>query len=329
MKFGLLLPTSCEGVYLPSSFASTKEIGDIAVAAEKLGFYSVWGNEFITPTPSMKIDDPAQPNFYELLVTLAYIAALTNKVKIGTLTLSLPLREPIILAKQISTIDVLSGGRFVLGIGLGAYRDEFESVHPRQSAANRGEIFLEELMALQLLFSKDDAGFRGRYFQFEGVSLNPKPNQIPVPIYLAGTTADTPRRVAQFGSGWLLSRTQKESLRERIERLTPYLEEVGRKRSDIDLVVTRGVSIAMTTEKAWALFEKSVLSGRTGGRSREDVLAQNLVGTSEGIVEQIANLQAEGIDHMVAQHFAANTLSEMGEQVEMFAREVMPAFMAL
>ncbi len=326
MKFGLLLPTSCEGVYLPCSFASAKDLGALAVAAEKVGFFSVWGNEFLTSTPSMKISDPRQPNFYELLSTLAYVAGLTSRVELGTLTLSLPLRDPVILAKQISTLDAISGGRFILGVGLGAYRDEFEAVRPRQAPFDRGRMFLEYLEALRLLLSEDEVNFDGQYCQFSGVSLNPKPMRKPFPIYLAGTTSDTPRRVAQWGSGWLLSRTQKESLRERIGKLSPWLEQAGRSRNEIDLVATRGVSIAPTSEEAWKQFNSSVLSGRTDGRTRESILSQNLVGTSQEIAEQIVQLEEDGVDHLIAQHFAADTLEQMNEQVEVFAKEVMPAF---
>ncbi len=319
-----MLPTSCEGVYLPCSFATAQDIASLARMAESLGFYSLWGNEFLVPTPSMEITDTRAPNFYELLTTLAYIAAQTETVRLGTCTMSVPQRDPLILAKQVATLDVLSNGRFMLGVGLGAYRDEFEAVKPRERSANRGKMLQDIMEALSILITQDDVHFESQFVEFRGVSLNPKPLQKPFPLYIAGTTSDTLRRIAKWGTGWFLSRTQKEPISERISKLLPWLRKYGRNMSEIDLVATRGVSIARTYEQALIRFKESALLSRMGGPGIPGIMAQNLIGTPEDVAEQIEQLRREGVTHCIAQHFAVNSFSEMSEQTQMFAEQVMP-----
>ena len=335
MKYGIGIPTSHQGVYLPSPFAGPKEITSVTQLAEKLGFYSAWGLDFITPTESRHKVPGQLPQWHEVIISLAYLAAATKKIKLGTATVVLPHRDPVLLAKQTATLDVLSGGRFLLGVGLGGSRDEFEAIMPRMHDAHRGTMYVESLELLNLLLSKDNASYKGKYFEFNEVSFNPKPIQKPFPIYISGKTDDTPRRVAKYGSGWLLSRAQvNPPIPERIEQLYPFLEAEGRKRSDIDVVVTKGLSLGKTHEEALERFQKSMLPGRMdvmaarpgiGGKPSVDrVYHQNFVGTPDDVIEQIEKVKKDDVDHCVIFYFAVNTFQDMMEQAQWFGEDVLP-----
>ncbi len=336
MKISIGVPTSHEGPYLPTSFVGPEEIVQVTQLAERLGFYAAWALDMMTPI-NIGLTEPGEPpNWYEAMVSLSYLAAATKTIKLGTATMVLLHRDPVLLAKQVATLDVFSKGRLLLGVGLGHYREEFEAIMPRQRKSHRGRMFLESLEALDVLLTQDDASFKGEYYEFQGVFLNPKPVQNPLPIYISGKTDDTPRRVARYGAGWLLSRMQKRTVQERIEELPPYLEEAGRKRSDIDIVVTRGLSIGKTHEEAMERFYSSILprqmdvyatrAGIEGRPSEDRALDQNLIGTPQEIGEQMHRIKEYGVDHLVIFYFAVNEFKEMMEQTQWFGEEVMPLF---
>src|SRR5206468_1319031 len=147
----------------------------------------------LTPTPEYRIPDAAPPNWYEPLVTLAYCAARTRSIKLGTGVLMAPFRDPVILAKQVATLDRFSNGRMLLGLGLGMCRDEFVTVRPRMAKAQRGDILDETIGALRLLLDGNrggKAGFSGKHIEFGAIDLDPKPIQDPLPIYVPGKTPD-------------------------------------------------------------------------------------------------------------------------------------------
>ena len=334
MRFGVGIPTGCEGLYTPCGFAGHAELVASVRMAEALGFYSVWGADFMTPSASMGIEDARRPRFFEVLISLAHISAITDKIRLGAGTITLPQRDLVLLAKQAATLDVLSNGRLLLGVGLGAYRDEFEAVSVRTRRQHRGAMFLEGLEALRILLTRDDASFNGRYHGFERVSLNPKPVQSPLPLYLAGRTPDTARRVAMWGNGWLLGHVSNQTLCQTIRQLEPHLETTGRCLSEIDLAITTGVSIAPTYEKALQLFRQSRLpefmhpmpdGEGIGGRSSSN-LRWVMIGTPDDIAEQIGILNDAGIGHCIALHFAANAHAQLLEQMQLFGEEVIPAF---
>ncbi|TMQ22757.1 MAG: LLM class flavin-dependent oxidoreductase [Candidatus Rokuibacteriota bacterium] len=149
MRFSVQLPTCTEGLVNPIPFAAPADFVRLAEAAERLGYAGV------------------SPNFYEVLVTLATVGARTERVHLGTALIVLPLRDPVLLAKQVATLDRLTGGRVILGVGLGAYREEFEAQWPRRASTRRGDIFDESLAALRLLFTEREASYAGVHVAFE------------------------------------------------------------------------------------------------------------------------------------------------------------------
>ena len=153
MRFSFGIPTGEDGVYAPSPFAGPMQIVEVAQLAERLGFDAVWTIELTTPSTSMQIPDGEVPRWYEVLTTLAYVAARTERIALGTGVLVLPNRDPILLAKQVATLDVFSKGRVILGVGVGKYRDEFVSLHPRLANVRRAGMLEEGLECLTRLFS--------------------------------------------------------------------------------------------------------------------------------------------------------------------------------
>ena len=211
MKFGLQVPVGREGLYIPSGFSSPDELMDLFRMAEELGFYSVWGNDHLNTPRGARFRYEQQPNVFEILITLACAASVTKRIKLGIAALTLPLREPVALAKQIATLDVFSNGRVLIAVGIGHYRDEFTEVKPRERSAHRGEMFEEALEALGQLFTRDEVSFAGKYYEFQDISLNRKPVQRPLPIYITGTGPKSPERVIKWGTGWLLTYMENET----------------------------------------------------------------------------------------------------------------------
>ena len=144
---------------------------------------------------SMKADDAFRAILADALTA---VAALTRRIKVGTCVIVVPLREPVLLAKQAATADLFSNGRFIFGVGVGAYREEFEAVYPDRKGQHRGSIHEEGLEALTRLFRDRRASFEGRYFKFQDVELYPKPRQQPLPMWTSGNTRVAAERAGRW-----------------------------------------------------------------------------------------------------------------------------------
>ena len=327
MKFGIGIPTCREGLYYPAGFAGPKEMVQVSQMAERLGFYSVWGDDHMTPHQALLARDPQPPNFYELFISLAYIAAATERIKLGAGVIVMPWRDPVLVAKQAATLDVFSGGRLLFAVGIGGSRAEFEAINPRASKGNRGKMLDEGLEVLDLLLNNQDAAsYKGRYYEFQDVALYPKPVQRPFPVYLSGTSEEIPRRIAQWGSGCFVA-PDVEDIRKRLEALRPLMEERGRSLEEIELISLTNVSIARTQKEAIDRFQRSRLyTQRLRSVSLDRILAANIIGTPAEVIEKINTLKEAGLGQCALQRFAATTFEEVTEQVQMLGEEVLPAF---
>src|SRR5947207_15163909 len=147
LRFGVHIPTCIEGMMYPVPFAKPEDILPTALLAERLGFDSVWGNDHMTTQRYVQREWPEPPNFYEPLITFAYVAARTERLRLATGIIVLPMRTMPVLAKQVATLDQLSGGRVILGVGTGAYREEYEALYPDACEARRVEIGGERMRA--------------------------------------------------------------------------------------------------------------------------------------------------------------------------------------
>ena len=326
MKFDIEIPTCREGVFVPIGFAGPNDIVKTVEEAERLGFDAVWATDFLTPTPEYRIPDSSSPNWYEPMIALAYCAARTRTIKLGTGVLMAPFRDPVILAKQVATLDRFSNGRMLLGLGLGMCRDEFVTVRPRMAKAQRGEILDETIEALRLLLDGNCAGkakLTGKHIEFGEIELDPKPIQNPLPIYVPGKTPDAFPRIARFGLGVMV---QAAIARDRIEALKPMLALHGRDISQIDVVAEGQLRLARTSEQAVAAYRSS----RQGqfsllrGAKLDKLIGDNWIGTSGEVCAKIRTVAEQGITHFNVLLVSGDTMQERLEQMQMFAEEVMP-----
>jgi len=326
MKFDIEIPTCRDGVFVPIGFAGPADIVKTVEEAERLGFDAVWATDFLTPTPDYRIPDSSAPNWYEPMIALAYCAARTRKIKLGTGVLLAPFRDPVILAKQVAALDCFSNGRMLLGLGLGMCRDEFVAVRPRMATAQRGEILDETIDALQRLLRGEPGSkgsFSGKHIEFGDIALDPRPVQNPLPIYVPGKTPDAFARIARFGLGVMV---QASIARDRVEGLKPVLAQHGRDISEIDIVAEGQLRLAGTAEAAIAEYEASRQGRffRMRGAKLEKLVADNWIGTASEVCAKIRAVAEQGISHFNVLHIAGDTMQERLDQMQMFAEDVIP-----
>ncbi len=332
MKFSVCLPTGFEGLMLPIPFCTAREVVALGQACERLGYDSAWGNDHITTQRYVKKLFPdTPPAFHEVLLTLAAVGATTTRIRLGTALLVLPMRDPVWVAKQTATLDHLSGGRFILGIGMGAYREEFEAWGPRLRGARRGELLDEGLEALRLLFTEREASYAGQHVAFEAVEMFPKPVQRPFPIYVGGHNEQAIARAARLGQGWLPGWRPFEEVRERTALLRRLTEAAGRDPKEVEAAVQFTVMLGRTPEEARARYRKTGMvqhrqSLAHTGRDPALAEANNLIGSPASVLDQLRTLGGFGVDHCCALQFPHGSVAEMQEQIEWFAREVVTVF---
>jgi probable F420-dependent oxidoreductase len=196
MKFGLF------GMNMRPC-ATPDAIAALARAAENAGFDSFWGGEHIAlpdpPTPSAPM--PPRTVFVDLCATIAFAAAHTTTLRFGTGIMILPLRNPVVLAKQLASVDVLSGGRLIFGVGISNIESEYQAVG--MPFDNKGKRAEEAIALMKALWSMERAHFSGRFFSLDRVRAEPRPIQKPnPPIIFGGKSSYAFSRTARLGDGW-------------------------------------------------------------------------------------------------------------------------------
>jgi probable F420-dependent oxidoreductase len=185
--------------------------------------------------------------FHEPFVLFGYLAGLTQRLELVTGILILPQRQTVLVAKQSAEVDVLTRGRFRLGIGVGWNEVEYQALN--ESFGNRGKRSEEQIDLLRALFTQESVTFHGRWHHVEAAGINPLPVQRPIPIWLGGHSEAAVKRVARIGDGWLPQRSPDE-VRPTIEQIRAYAREAGRDPSTIG--IEGRFSIAGTTPGDWA-----------------------------------------------------------------------------
>jgi probable F420-dependent oxidoreductase len=323
-----------EGMMYPVPFATAAQLVELAQHAENLGYHSVWGNDHMTTQRYVREEFSNPPNFWEILVTLAYVAAETTSLRIATGVLIPAMRQDIVvLAKQLATLDHLSGGRLLVGLGVGAYREEFEALQPGRTV-HRGDLLEECVQALQALFDHRTASWEGKYYRYSDVEMYPKPLQDPLPIYIGGNNPNAVRRTALFAQGWMGAGMPPSQLREHVLRLREIASAHSRDPDAIDVAPQFVASIGDSYEQAVQHFRNSQmynhlvsLSGTTlkdqvaAGVTFEEI---DLIGAADDIIEKIELLREAGATHVSGLLFPANSMDEMKDQMQRFAEEVIP-----
>ncbi|PYM96617.1 MAG: LLM class F420-dependent oxidoreductase [Candidatus Rokuibacteriota bacterium] len=296
MNFGVWIP-NCRHLATPDIIRST------AVRAEQLGYDSLWVSDHVV-VPHANVKNFGETVF-DPLVTLAVAAGATRRVRLGTTVLIVPYRNAVVTAKMISSLDALSGGRVVLGIGAGWVAAE--SAMLGVPFAERGAVTDEYLSAMQELWTKREPSFSGKYTRFSGLTFEPKPLQKPhPPIWVGGHGRASLRRAVQFGAAWHPINRAPDELRAGCAEIARLCEARGR-RVPPALTLRNDVRILRPGQSA----PTSTHAGRV------------LAGEPAALVDQIRELASLGVEHLVIEFLAADG-RELDEQLALFAERVRP-----
>jgi alkanesulfonate monooxygenase SsuD/methylene tetrahydromethanopterin reductase-like flavin-dependent oxidoreductase (luciferase family) len=237
----------------------------------------------------------------------------------------------VVAAKQICTLDHFGKGRLELGIGIGAYREEFKALQP-DAKIDRGEIVDEGLQALNLLFKDRVASFDGRYYKFKDVELFPKPYQKKLPIYVSGNHVNNIERAVKWADGWLPAGMHVDRIRSGVKALREQADKAGRDWRTIEVCPQFVVHVGKTHEQAIESFRKSQMNKHLVSLSKSTLKGQgtatheeiNLIGTPAEVTEKALAFKDAGVTHLLGLYFAANSVQELLDQMQVFAEEVMP-----
>jgi len=304
MDFGWHLP--CYG-----RLATRENLILVAREAETRGFESVFVSDHValpfepkTPYPSSRTGAfPVPPTdaFLEPLTALGLVAAVTERVRLGTTVLVLPHRHPVLAAKTIATLDNLSGGRVIVGAGVGWLRDEIELFGV--PFERRGAWSDEALGIMKRCWADERSKHHGEFFNFDDVGCFPKPAQKPYPpLWIGGRTAAAYRRVARFGDGFHAAWSAPDVMREQIREVWKECEKVGRLGTDLIFSVRAGYSI------------------------REEASPHpkaSLLGPAQFIAEQIQRYADVGVSHIVLEA-PARDLDEHLALMRRFTEDIRP-----
>ncbi|HJP34379.1 MAG TPA: TIGR03619 family F420-dependent LLM class oxidoreductase [Gammaproteobacteria bacterium] len=271
----------------------TCDLAVIAKRAEELGFESFWVGDHpvfpvvnTLPYPGMEHGTPP-PEFVDRIpdpfITLARASAATTSIKFGTSICLVAQRNPLVLANEIATLDALSGGRFVFGIGAGWSREECEILGG--DFDHRWTQIREQIGIMKGLWTKDQSEHHGRYYDFPAVKGFPKPKQQPHPPILLGAFPSDRifKRIAEFGDGWLPLVYTPEDLAANVEQLKQVCDQKGRDFSTIDITVLGGPEQWRTADELAAL--------EAAGATR--VILWMLAPHTDGVLAEVETLAGE------------------------------------
>jgi probable F420-dependent oxidoreductase len=226
------------GINMGVCVTADAAITEIAVLAEQLGYDSLWmGEHVVAPSPRVR-PSPIEPDYPILdpLVTLALVAGKTERMLLATGIVILPQRNPVVLAKELATLDVLSGGRLVFGLGVGYVEPEMRAVGvPMEGRGARAD---EYLQAMRALWHDDAPAFRGRHVEFDAVDAHPRPLQRPLPVVIGGNSRPAHRRTVAHGQGWYGFMLDREQTAEQIESLRREAAAAGRDFDQLTITVS-------------------------------------------------------------------------------------------
>jgi probable F420-dependent oxidoreductase len=223
------------GVTLTNNWGVDDVDGLVALGPwlESAGYDSVWVNHHVLNIGYVRDRLEGRP-YHDALTVLTWVAARTERVRLGTSVLVLPYLQPMALAKTLATLDQLSGGRVIAGVGVGGLEAEHELLD-QVPFAERGAYGDEFLEVMQTLWEQDEPVHTGKYFRVEGALFAPKPLQRPLPVFVGGNGRPALRRVARFAQGWHPLGLSPDKLTARLAALEAELAAVGRSRADCEL----------------------------------------------------------------------------------------------
>lgn len=256
----------------------------MAKRAEEIGVHSFWVNDRV-------VYDNLDP-----LTVVAAAATVSKKINIGTSILLGALREPVLLAKTLASIDFISGGRLVIGMAVGGRRDDFEAAGV--AFEKRGPRLSESISLLRKLWSGEQITHSGRFYQVTNIAIGPKPVQSPhPPIWLGGTADGALRRVARLGDGYICGTSGLQRFSELWEKISRYAVETGREPNAIARAGLNFLAIDEDRNRAIALCEDYFK--QYYGRVYMDVGSNMVVGPPESCAERIREILHKGVDTLI------------------------------
>jgi probable F420-dependent oxidoreductase len=305
------------GVYLypPGGSGDHADIVGLAQGAERLQFDSAWIGDHVAwpksfdPAPheeNVGGQDPPQAvvtgPVFEPLTTLAYLAASVQRIRLGLGVLVAPYRNPVLCAKMLAMLDILSGGRLIVGVGAGWMREEFTMLGA-PPFENRGTVTDEYIQAFIQLWTEPEPHFEGTYAHVTGVLLNPKPIQSPhPPVWVGGNGEAAMRRAAAYGQGWMPLHQTPAEMEVKIRRLRQLVEDAGRHPDEVAVAVGCGLRF----------------SDGAAGSDRGD----SLTGTDTAVIDQIRRYQDAGVSEVRLLNGGYPSVAELTGSWERFAAQV-------
>ena len=322
MKYGFTLPGR-------GPLATPETLGRIARTGEELGYDALFTGDHIlvprniaSPYPYTEGGEfPGSPSgeSMEQLTLLAFLAGQTSRIRLVTSVIIVPHRNPLVAAKALATLDVLSGGRLVVGVGVGWMREEFEALN-LPPFEERGAVTDEYIRAFKELWTSDDPHFEGKYVSFDNISFLPMPVQKPhPPIWVGGESRPALRRTAELADGWYplgsnptFPMGTPEQLAAGLERLATYARRFDRDPSEIETIY-RTHQFELTDTAAPS----------TGSGQADDRLP--FVGNAEQMASDVRAYQEMGVGSLVLDFLRqTEDLDVMLGRMERFAKEVWP-----
>lgn len=299
--------------YMPGAFPGGQKgiryLRDLVSVGDEYSYDSIWLSDRV-------VGERVSP---EPLIALSMVAAYSDRLKFGTSVLQLPIRNPVVLAKEMATLDYLSNGRFLPAIGLGQ-EDPREYEACGVSKEDRGRRTDEAMTVMRRLWREDSVTHEGQFYTLHDVTIAPKPVQAPIPVWVGGRTNAAQRRVARIGDGWLVSSATPDEVKEGVELIFSTAPEYGRSIDDDHIGALIGYFIAPTVGKAQSMAEPYVT------RVREDAhfTEYSALGTARQVRETINRYLDAGASKFVVRPLCAP--EESLGQLRAFGEQVLPHF---
>jgi probable F420-dependent oxidoreductase len=330
MRVGLALP-HYDSSFPDGSPLSWGALAEATRRAETLGFDSAWISDHFFVDNARYGGPPGPVGTVEPFSALAALAATTSKIRLGTLIACAPFRHPAHVAKMATTIDLLSGGRFELGLGAGWYQAEFEAFgYPFSSTGERFSVLEESAEVIHRLFRQDPVDFEGRHFQLSGAFNRPQPTREGgPPIWIGGKGgARQFRLVARHAEGWnSVWRWTPEAFGERVVALRRIAEAEGRDPSTVRVSVglyglvgedERDLAARFRALQAWTP------GGGLDGMTLEAYASDSLTGTVEACLRRLAEFVAFGVEEVIISAASLPFAVSDWSMVELIAEALVP-----
>ncbi|MDO0933966.1 TIGR03619 family F420-dependent LLM class oxidoreductase [Streptomyces sp. DG2A-72] len=302
MSYGIQLPVQSQSTLYTEPWeaaAGPDDLVAIARVADRAGFSYVACCDHVAVPRRLA---PAMSTvWYDPVATLAFLAAATEHIRLLSHVAVVGLRHPLLTAKQYATLDHLSGGRLILGVGAGHVEEEFSALGV--DFQHRGAVLDETIDALRAALGPDEfPEHHGKLYDFEGLGQRPRPTQSHIPLWVGGSSPAAVRRAALKGDGWLPQGDPRDRLPEQIARIRRLREEVGNEEPFVIGAITEPLYVG---QPAWAVGRRT------------------LTGPPDALAESLRAYRAMGVDQIQVR-FRNRGRDELADQIAAFGAEVAP-----